>query len=172
MKKLSFLLFCCSLLAACNSADKDKENLKKQYNEYWKKNAKPEPVAAKALDASYKEYFLKHKADTSIPTMMFQDAELNINALQNNNEGMRLLDQIEKEYPNHWRVPDALYLQAFTYEQSYHNNDLAKAKYEEIIQKFPNHPYAEQARQSIKMLGKDLNEWVKHLSDSANKTGK
>lgn len=172
MKRIGILLFCMLWLASCDSTQNDRQDLQKRYKEYWKSSSRPDPEKGKALDASYKEYFLKHPKDTAIPTLLFQDADLNLNILQNLNEGMKLLDRLVKEYPNHWRAPDALYLQAFTYEQTYQNNELARQKYEEIIQKFPNHPYAAQARQNINLLGKDLNEWVKHLTDSLNQNGK
>jgi len=67
-------------------------------------------------------------------------------------------DDFEKE-------STALFYKAYTYDENLKNLDKAKKYYEEFLEKFPDHPLAEDTKLSLKNLGKTPEEIIKSFSE-------
>jgi outer membrane protein assembly factor BamD (BamD/ComL family) len=46
-----------------------------------------------------------------------------------------------------------------------HEDELAKATYQEFLDKYPDHPFAESAKASIELQGKSLDDIVKGFEE-------
>ena len=68
-------------------------------------------------------------------------------------------DLIERA-PNHEKVALALFYKAMIIGDDLHEDELAKATYQEFLDKYPDHPFAESARASIELQGKTLDERI------------
>lgn len=63
-----------------------------------------------------------------------------------------LLRELEKNYPRHPELPSALLLQAQVLSENFRKDDLARMVLDALIQKYPQHPAAEEARATLKVL--------------------
>ena len=157
MKKASFILFCIIGITACNSSRKDAEELQKKYKAYYHNLKSPDVTKAHELDESFKEFFAKYKTDTLLPVLLFEDALLNKNDLQNPAEAMKLMDRIVNEFPNHKRIPEVLFTEAFIYSEQMHDVPNAVKRLDEIIKKYPSDNYAKQAEAFKGMIAQNQN---------------
>jgi TolA-binding protein len=53
-----------------------------------------------------------------------------------------------------------MFLKAFTLDDGLKQYDEARKAYEDFIEKYPDNPFADDARFSIQNLGKDVNELI------------
>jgi len=67
--------------------------------------------------------------------------------------------------PDHERAPLALFYKATIVGDVLREDENAKIYYQEFIDKFPEHPLAESAKESIKLQGKSLEEIVKEFEE-------
>ena len=65
--------------------------------------------------------------------------------------------------PDHERAPLALFYKATIVGDMLNEDENAKMLYQEFIDKYPDHPLAESAKESIKLQGKSLDEIVKEF---------
>ena len=150
---LSLLLFSCQL--------DPRKKLEAQKRDFNKLGAKTNEAIAKTLDQDYNNYIHNNPQDTAIPTLMFEEAELNRNQLHNLSMSMHLYELIYTTYPKHWRAPDAMFVEAFILDEDLHQIDRAKAKYSEVVQKYPGTRQAKEAAILRDLLGKNLNDMFK-----------
>ena len=64
-------------------------------------------------------------------------------------EGAEVLAEVRKEWE---RLPDAYYVKALTIDADIGHKGEAKRAYEQVINQFPDHPYAQDARALIANL--------------------
>ncbi len=79
------------------------------------------------------------------------------------NKALFYFNKLQNNFPDYKNTPYSVFLQAFLYESQM--NDTAKAReyYNLFISKYPNHNLVKDAKASINMLGKDLNEIIKEF---------
>lgn len=70
-------------------------------------------------------------------------------------KAVQLYAQVAEKMPEHPKAPTALFLTGFTYDNDLKDLEKAKKAYEDFLQRYPNDPdYADDARQSLRLLGK------------------
>lgn len=69
-------------------------------------------------------------------------------------------DWICTKYPNHPKAPQALFLQAFTYDNDKRNLEKAKELYTAFLEKYPNDDFADDTQFLLENLGKDDEEII------------
>ncbi len=126
-----------------------------------------ETKSAFELLDKYESYVNHYPQDTSAGTYLFKAGELAM-AVKAPKQALFYLQKLQQNYPRHPQVPYSIFLQAFIYETQV--NDLAKAReyYEQFIARYPDHPLTDDARVSIDMLGKDLNEVIKSFENKTD----
>lgn len=118
-------------------------------------------VAEKLLLAY--EDFLKHHSFESISKeYQFRAGEL-AKAINKPHLAIKHLNGLLERDPDHERAPLALFYKATIVGDMLNEDENAKMLYQEFIDKYPNHPLAESAKESIKLQGKSLDEIVKEF---------
>jgi len=94
------------------------------------------------------------------PAFLFRAAEVS-RALKQYQQGVQMLDQVYTQYPQYEKAPDALFLKAYTYEESLKDSASAKKYYNEFLQKFPDHHLKNQVEQLLSVIDKSPEELIK-----------
>ena len=106
---------------------------------------------AQALLDVYKAYANIHPQDSMAPEYLFRAANV-AKSMHEGEQGLALYDRIIKDYPGWTRLPDVYYLKAFTIDSELDRKGEAKTAYEEVIARYPDHPFARDARAMIDNL--------------------
>lgn len=113
----------------------------------------------KSLLNLYESYYKAYPTDTLSANFLMKAGQ---NAMSHNMMGkaINFFDCVEKQYIQTSHYPMAVFMKGFVYDQL---GDTTKARkcYLRFIEKNPNHKLADDARISIKNLGKSLEEIVK-----------
>jgi tetratricopeptide (TPR) repeat protein len=125
---------------------------------------------AEALSKAYREYIDTYPDDSLSADYLFKLSEIS-GALGKHGESVELLEELIEKYPDYRKLPDALFLKGFILEDKLHNLNKAQRAYEELISKFPEHPYAENAKVIIENLGVPADSLVKRFESNQNTAG-
>lgn len=106
---------------------------------------------AQALLDVYKSFAKNYPQDSLAPEYLFRAANL-AKTMHDGEQGIVLYDRIIKDYPTWKRLPDVYYLKAFTIDSDLDRMGEAKTAYEEVIARYPDHPFAKDARAMIDNL--------------------
>ncbi|MFI5149733.1 MAG: tol-pal system YbgF family protein [Bacteroidia bacterium] len=119
-------------------------------------------VAAKAIKA-YLDYASTFPDDKLAPDYYFRAAGIAV-AAGNYDQGIVCYQTVVQKYPDYKFVVEAIYQEAMIYDSNLPGQD-AKAKllYEQIINDYPKHKLAEDAKIAITHLGKTDEEIVKEF---------
>lgn len=100
---------------------------------------------AQGLVDVYKAYANSNPGDTMSAEFLFRAANVS-KSMHEGEESLRLYDRIIREFPSWRRLPDVYYLKAFTIDSELGRKGEAFAAYEDVIGRFPDHPFAKDAR--------------------------
>ena len=117
----------------------------------------------KELLKTYQDFAKFYPDDSLAPTYLFKAANLCLN-INKPKQAIELFDELIKKYPSFKKVPDCLFIKAFIYDNSLKDYVHAKKFYEEFLAKYPQHPFADDAKNSIKYLGKSPEEILDIIS--------
>ena len=110
-------------------------------------------VKAKNLVDAYMDYAQKYPEDSSAVIFLFKAANISMN-ISKAKLSIELFDRIMKDYPTFVKVADCMFLKAFVYDDKLKDYNKAKVAYQDFLNKYPTHPFAESAKASIQNLGK------------------
>ncbi len=148
MKRVVLILFIGLAIASCKRTNKEAEELNKKFHALTSLDVSK----AHELDEAYKAYFVNHPNDTILPALYYQDAQLNVTFLKDNDNALKLLNKILSDFPGHRRTPDILLFEGFIYENNLKDTTKAIQQYTRILQQYPKHELASQADFCIKSL--------------------
>jgi TolA-binding protein len=172
--KYSVLLFAFAfLLTACSgpaekSTTKDEDlgaSIKKMEKELYAGQNKFDRSKASQLIDKYADYATKFPDDTASPNYLYKASDLSMNMRQPV-ETIDLFNRILTQYPDYEKAPTVLFLKAFVYEDQMNDMDRAKKYYELFLEKYPDNEFADDARVSLKNLGKTPEQLIKEFEDS------
>lgn len=176
MKKLIYLSLLCfttTLLLDCDHKT-DKQPIKKAIldcenqiaqNPYANSDSLP-----KQLAALYLKYASSYPSDSLSAEYLFRAADIK-RGTGNAKEAVLLLDQVRNDYPNYSKMPVVIFAQGYISQSDLKQDFKAKAYYQELIKKFPNHPLAKDANTLIATLGMTDAEMLKYLQEKATNAG-
>lgn len=164
MKKsiLFAVLFVC-VLVSCQ-----KENKQAQLDHIKKleatlaKQSNMDPKQARELIDKNIAFANAFPEDTLSP-LMYYNAAMVSQGMRDYKGAIQILQDFIHKYPDDKRTPMALFTQAFIYDDNIGDKDKARELYDAFLKKYPNHPFAEQARQLLGVLGKDLNQMIEQF---------
>lgn len=149
---------------ACNNETSLHEKIAQQeeqlYGENDRQDADEELLSA--LAGNYVEYADKNPQDSLASEYLFKAADIYMN-IANDEEAMKQLDKILKNYPDFKKRAEVTFLKAYIYEN--YQGKLAKAKefYRNFLKEYPGHEFADDVEMSLKHLGKSPEELVKQF---------
>jgi tetratricopeptide (TPR) repeat protein len=118
-------------------------------------------VAEKLLLA-YEDFLRHHSFESISKEYQFRAGEL-AKAINKPHLAIKHLNGLLERDPDHERAPLALFYKATIVGDMLNEDENAKMYYQEFIDKYPDHPLAESAKESIKLQGKSLDEIVKEF---------
>ena len=111
-------------------------------------SAKPDQKNAQELFDVYLLYAKVHPLDSLAPEYIFRAANMRI-SFGDPKAGITLYDRIIANYPTWRKLQDAYYLKALTIDNDLHQRGAATQAYQDVIDKFPEGRYTEEAKQMI-----------------------
>lgn len=120
-----------------------------------------EAVAGQALQA-YFQYSKKYPSDSVTPDYIFKSAEI-LTALQQYPQAYSNYKTIAEKYPTYKLVQESLFLEASILDNFLNEDDKAKIVYEDLIKRFPESSYANDAKAAIANLGKSDADLIKEF---------
>lgn len=115
---------------------------------------------------SYVNFSNQYPKDTLSALFLFKAAEIAMN-LQLGNQSINYYDRIISDFPTFYKTAECIFLKAFIYENQLGDLKNAEKYYSQFIQEYPNHPLANDAKASIKYLGKSPEELVKMFQEQS-----
>jgi TolA-binding protein len=128
---------------------------------------------AQTLLDAYKAFATTYPLDTMAPEILFRAAGL-AKSMRDPEQSIFLYDRIITDYPSWYRLPDVYYLKAFTIDSDQDRKGEAKRAYEEVINRYPDHPFAKDAKAMIENLqysDEELIQRFQQMADSAAAQG-
>jgi tetratricopeptide (TPR) repeat protein len=175
---LFFLIFFCSAFS-CNqggSLEDSTSNSKKLRNEIDALETKlrkaklvpDEMPAAKELVKKSQSYSELYPQDEKTAAVLFKAADV-ARGIGEYGKAIQLWGKVWRTYPDFNKAPDAVFMQAFTYENNLKDIQNAKRYYLQFIEKFPKNPLREQAIIALKNLGKSPEDLIKEFQKNEKK---
>ena len=118
----------------------------------------------------YADFAKKFPDEKKAPDYLFKAAEVS-GAFGDYKHAIEFLNSICEKYSTHDKVPDALFLQGFYYQDKIQDLNKAKVCYDKLIINYPNHHYTNDAEALIKFFGKTDEEIINEFKEK-EKRGK
>ena len=115
--------------------------------------------SANDLLAAYEEYIKHHSFQANSLDYQFKAGEL-AKSLNKPHVAIKHFNDLIERKPDHEKAGLALFYKAMIIGDMLHEDELAKATYQEFIDTYPEHPFVESAKASIELQGKSLDEIV------------
>lgn len=164
---LSLAILFIIVLAGCSSKDDARQKIKDAEQELYGENDQmdfKEDKVDKAIDA-YKSYANNYQNDSLAPEYLFKAADL-YRLKEKPKKALDIYQKIRSEHSDFRKAPHCLFLQGFVYENEIGNTDKAKTKYQAFIDNYPEHDLADDARFSLKNLGKSPEDIIDQFEES------
>ena len=150
MKPVFFLLFM-GLFFSCSDPKADLVKEIESLSLEMKAEEFPSMANMDKIVALYDEYINAYPDDEASLSYMELKAKY-IAASGNYPEAIAAYDDILAQFPEGDRKADALFMQAFLYENNMADPGAAEAKYQKFIQLYPNHELADDAKFALENL--------------------
>ncbi|HPJ62299.1 hypothetical protein [Lentimicrobium sp.] len=128
--------------------------------------ARPDPEKLASLLDAYTAFVDNHPADSMAPLYLYKAINLSM-GVNNGAKAMQLTDRMLNEYPKDSRIPEAIFLKAYIYENQLSNLGLALKTYQDFLSRFPEHELADDAQAAIDNLGKSPEELIREFEARA-----
>ncbi len=169
MKKITFIAFAILTVVACQSP---KEKALSNIKDLEANDSVFSPEQIEKTKTAYLEFASKYPDDELAPEFIFKAGQ-RCNVTGEHQKAIELFKQVIEKYPKHKIAEEALFLQAYVYENSLQDYVHAKATYAKFIELYPNSELAEDAKLSMQNLGKTpeqiFEEFEKKNTESASK---
>src|ERR1051325_10382076 len=116
-------------------------------------------LAFKGITA-FHEFAAKYPDESLSAEYLFRMADLQ-RAVGDNGKAIQTLGEICKKYPSYKKVPDCIFLQGYYYQEFFKDTTMAKGFYQELLSKYPTHPFADDAKALMSMFGKSEEDIIK-----------
>ncbi|MCF8304596.1 MAG: tetratricopeptide repeat protein [Bacteroidales bacterium] len=123
---------------------------------------------ANKLVDQYVNYADNYTKDSLAPVYLFKAADIAMNTGMPG-KSIMYFNRILNQYPDYRKTPHAMFLKAYVYENHMSNLGKAKTLYEQFIEKYPESDFADDAKVSLKYLGKSPEELIKEFEKNREK---
>ena len=126
------------------------------------------PEAVPDAIATFTKYVNENPEAADAPEVLFKAVEIAVNAKQEPQQCIGLVNKLVADYPKFDKNPVALFMLAsFVYEERLGDLDKARETYQQIIDNYPDSPFAGDAALSIEHLGMTPEELIKMFEAQA-----
>lgn len=128
----------------------------------------PDETTGLEMIQAYVDYANSWPEDTLSAEFLFKGAEIAMN-LNKSSMAIEHYNRILLNYPDYRKNAYCIFLQAFILENQMNMYDQAKARYQEFIDKYPEHVLAKDARASIDNMGKPIEDLIREWEEKSNR---
>lgn len=150
MKRITLVAIAIVTIIACQSP---KEKALTNIQSLESNDSVFSPEQIEKVKEAYIDFATKYPDDELAPEFLFKAGQ-RCNVGAEHEKAIRLFQEVMDKYPKHKIAEEALFLQAYVYENSMKDYPKAKAAYTKFIELYPNSELAEDAKYSIQNLGK------------------
>lgn len=164
MKRISsvFLLAAAVLMAACGGTSAEEEQVKQETEElatridslenllFGQESKVDKEVAAQLLQ-SYLKFTDTYPADDRTPDYLYKGAGI-ARGVGVHSRALKMYQRILEDYPEFGKQAETSFLIAFTYDNDLKEIERAKEAYNQVIEQYPDHEFAAQARERLKTI--------------------
>ncbi len=112
--------------------------------------------------ATFSKYAEENPEAADAPEYLFKAVEISINTKQDAQQSIDLVHRLVTNYPEFDKDPVALFMLAtFVYDEQLHDLDQARETYQQVVDNYPDSPFADDAAIAITQLGMTPEELVK-----------
>jgi tetratricopeptide (TPR) repeat protein len=169
INNIILVIFSVSLIAGCGANSEKKKVLSRiaegEARIFGDTTASvPDQKSGMEMIQAYVDYANAWPKDTISAEFLFKGAEI---AMNMNQSGMAIeyYNRILLNYPAFKKRPYCLFLQAFILENQMNQFDQAKIRYQEFIDRYPDHILVKDAKSSIENMGKPIEELIKEWDE-------
>lgn len=163
MKRFALIISCCVFLFfSCQDEQAKIKSSIDELTQAMQEEAYPSQENMEKVIELYDEYISKYPDSEESFTYM----ELKAKYLSANNqqeEAIEAYDDLIQKYPEDERSAEALFMQAFIFENYLFDKTKAKEKYSDFLKHYPNHELADDAVFSIENLSLSNQELLEKL---------
>ena len=171
MKK-SILVFAILLLVAvaCNRNAKTTQNdVKKAEEALFNADQTMNAEAVTDAVATFNKYVEENPEAADAPEVLFKAVEISVNTKQDAQQSIELVNKLVANYPECDKNPVALFMLAtFVYDEQLHDLDKARETYQQIVDNYPDSPFAADAAIAITQLGMTPEELIRMFEERNN----
>ena len=120
---------------------------------------------ASSLISAYDAFITNHPVDDKTPEFTFKAADLS-RGLKRWNDAVKYFNDIIDNHSKSEYAAMSLFYKAMILGDNLNDVDQAKALYEEFIEKYPDHEFADDAKASIDLLGMSLEDVIKQFEEN------
>ena len=172
MKKNIFLFAMLLLVVAgCNQNTKTAKTTQNEvkeaeaalFNEDMTANTEAVPDAI----ATFSKYVEENPDAADAAEVLFKAVEIAVNTKQDPQQSIKLVNKLVADYPKCDKNPVALFMLAtFVYDEQLHDLDKARETYQQIIDNYPDNPFAKDAAIAITQLGMTPEELIRMFEEN------
>ncbi|NCA84580.1 MAG: tetratricopeptide repeat protein [Clostridia bacterium] len=170
LSPITLILFMVVIMTGCNDSRRESINqIKKTEAAVFDENGMIDHARIDELIDVYTGYADSYPQDSAAADYLFKAADVAMTT-NRSNQAITLYQRIREEYPDYRKVPEALFLEGYVYENYLGRLDKAKAIYEEFLEKYPDNDFADDAEISLKYLGKSPEELIELFQQAQQDT--
>jgi tetratricopeptide (TPR) repeat protein len=160
MKQISLVIILTILLVSCGENKEKKSKMLSKItgmeNQYTQSmnNQRPDPALVRDLADEYVTFSNEFPSDTNSPRMIYKAAVINLKYIPDQKKAIDLFIRLKEKYPHFSETPMALYTVAYIYNDVLKNTEKAKECYKILIDDYPDHYLAKEAKVLIQFVGK------------------
>ena len=115
--------------------------------------------SALKLIQSYQSYQQNWPDDSLSAEYLFKAIDVSIN-LPRAKESLQLISTYLDNYPGTYHAGVVLFLKGFIYDQQIGDTARARVAYQRLLNEYPNHSFADDAKSALQFLGKSPEEMI------------
>lgn len=159
------------LLAGCKSSrDRMEEQITALETRLFDTEKGFSQTGADSLVAHYTTFAEAYPADSLAPLYLFKAATLEMN-MNNGPNALALFQKIRETYSDHQNAPLCLFFMGYVQENIFGDIDKAREMYQQFIDTYPAHDFADDAQASIHNLGKTPEEMIREFEAMQQASG-
>lgn len=173
MKKSIFVMAIAMMFAmvGChNQNTKTTENdVKKAEEALFNSDMSTNSEAVPDAISTFSKYAEENSEAADAPEYLFKAIEISINTKQEAQQSIDLVNRLVTNYPEFDKDPVALFMLAtFVYDEQMHDLDKARETYQQVVDNYPDSPFAADAAIAITQLGMTPEELIKMFEAQEN----
>ena len=166
MKKNILLLAVAMLLVMVGCQNQNKKvtekDVKAAEEALFNEDLTANPDAVPQAIATFSRFAEENPDHAEAPEYLFKALEISVNTRQDAQQSIDLCNRLLAAYPEFDKNPVALFMIAsFVYDDQLHDLDKARETYQQIVEEYPESPFANDAAISIQQLGMSPEELIR-----------